>query len=64
MKSICVWGPSLEKVVGSKKNLAWGKLGPNWERPYRVTSVARTKAYCLEDWEKNLLPRPWNVKNL
>ena len=48
----------LRRVVRSKKNPAWGKFGPNWERPYRVTSVAGTEAYCLEDLEKNLLPRP------
>ena len=23
----------LRKVLGSTKNLAWGKLGPNWEEP-------------------------------
>ena len=23
----------LRKVLGSTKNLAWGKLGPNWEKP-------------------------------
>ena len=26
------------KVVGTTKNPAWGKLWPNWEGPYRVTS--------------------------
>ena len=30
----------LRKVVGNAKNPAWGKLGPNWEGPYRVTTVA------------------------
>ena len=38
----------LRKVVGNTKNLAWGKLGPNWEGPYRITSVAGVDAYCLE----------------
>ena len=28
----------LRKVVGVAKNPAWGKLGPNWEEPYRITS--------------------------
>ena len=28
----------LGKVVGTAKNPAWGKLGPNWEGPYRITS--------------------------
>ena len=30
----------LWKVLRTTKNLAWGKLGPNWEGPYRITSVA------------------------
>ena len=30
----------LRKVLGMAKNLAWGKLGPNWEGPYRITSLA------------------------
>ena len=24
----------LRKILGTAKNPAWGKLGPNWERPY------------------------------
>ena len=32
----------LRKVVGTAKNPAWGKLGPNWEGPYRITSNAGT----------------------
>ena len=39
----------LRKVVGTSKNSAWGKLGPNWERSYRITSVADIGAYFLED---------------
>uniref|UniRef100_A0A2N9FKP4 Reverse transcriptase domain-containing protein n=1 Tax=Fagus sylvatica TaxID=28930 RepID=A0A2N9FKP4_FAGSY len=31
----------LRKVVGSKKDPTRGKLGPNWERPYKIASVAR-----------------------
>ena len=29
----------LRKVLGTAKNPAWGKLWPNWEGPYRITSV-------------------------
>ena len=28
----------LRKVLGNTKSPAWGKLGPNWEGPYRITS--------------------------
>ena len=48
----------LRKVLGIAKNLAWGKLGPNWEGPYRTTLVARIGAYYLEDLDENVVPRP------
>ena len=54
----------LRKVVGTAKNLTWGKLGPNWEGPYRITSIAGIRAYYLEDLDENVIPRPWNVNNL
>ena len=54
----------LRKVLGIAKNPAWGKLGPNLEGPYRITSVARIGAYYLEDLEEKVVPRPWNVNNL
>ena len=54
----------LRKVLGTAKNPAWGKLGPNWEGPYHITSVAGMSAYYLEDLEEKAVPRPWNVNNL
>ena len=48
----------LSKVVGAAKNLAWGKLGPNWEGPYRITSKAGIGAYFLEDLDEHVVPRP------
>lgn len=54
----------LRKVVGTAKNPAWRKLGPNWEGPYRITSGAGIGAYFLEDLDGHVIPRPWNVNNL
>ena len=54
----------LRKVLGTAKNPAWGKLGPNWEGPYRITLVAGIGAYFLEDLDEHVIPRPWNVNNL
>ena len=48
----------LRKVLGIANNLAWGKLEPNWEGPYRFTSVAGIGAYHLEDLDENVVPRP------
>ena len=48
----------LRKVMGAAKNSAWGKLGPNWEGPYRITSMAGIDAYYLEDLEEKVVPRP------
>ena len=54
----------LRKVIGTAKNPTWGKLGPNWEGPYRITLVAWISAYYLLDLEERAVPRPWNVYNL
>ena len=54
----------LRKVLGTAKNLAWKKIGPNWEGPYRITLVAGIGAYYFEDLDENVVPRPWNVNNL
>ena len=54
----------LRRVVGTAKNLGWGKLGSNWEGPYRITSEAGVGAYFLEDLDEHVVLRPWNVNNL
>ena len=54
----------LRKVLGITKNTAWGKLGPNWEGSYRITSVAGIGAYYLEDLDEKTVLHSWNVNNL
>uniref|UniRef100_A0A2N9H645 Uncharacterized protein n=1 Tax=Fagus sylvatica TaxID=28930 RepID=A0A2N9H645_FAGSY len=54
----------LRKVVANTRNPNDGKLGPNWEGPYKVTSLAGVGAYRLEDMEGKPIPRPWNICNL
>ena len=54
----------LRKVLGIARNPAWGKLGPNWEDPYRITSIASIEAYFLEDLDEHVVSRLWNVNNL
>ena len=48
----------LRKVLGTAKNPTWGKLGPNREGSYRITSVAGIGAYYLEDLKEKVVPRP------
>ena len=52
------------KVLGATKNPNWGKLGPNWEGSYRITSIAGIGAYYLEDLDEKAILHPWNVNNL
>ena len=54
----------LRKFLGTAKNPAWGKLWPNWEEPYCITSVASIGAYFLEDLDERVILRPWNINNL
>ena len=63
----CVFGARdlvVQKVVGNMRDTTAGKLAPRWEGPYRVTVIAGTGAYYLEDLDERPLPRPWNVHNL
>ena len=53
----------LRKVLGNTKNPAWGKLGPNWEGPYRITSVVEVGAYYLEDLDERAVLHPWNINS-
>ena len=57
-------GPCPQKSGRQYGNPSWGKLGPNWESPYRVTLVAGIGAFRLEDLDGNTKIRPWNVNNL
>ena len=41
----------LRKVMGTARDPTQGKLGPNWEGPYRVTSWQRKGTYHLETLE-------------
>ena len=54
----------LRKVLGTTQNPSWGKLGPNWEGPYWITSVTRIGTYYLEDLDEKVVLHPWNVNNL
>ena len=38
----------LRKVMGATRDPSQGKLGPNWERPYRMASWQRKGTYHLE----------------
>ena len=54
----------LRRAMGSARDINVRKLTPNWEGSYRVTIIARARAYYLEDMDKRPLPLPWNVQNL
>ena len=48
----------LRKVVGAAKDPSWGKLKPNWEGPFWITSVVGIGAYYLEDLDEKAVPHP------
>ena len=54
----------LKKVSLATKNLALGKLGPNWEGPYRIINCKRQGSYYLEALDGRKLEHPWNVEHL
>ena len=54
----------LRKVMGTSKDPTQGKLGPNWEGPYRITSWQRKDTYHFETLDGQKLPHPWNTEHL
>ena len=54
----------LRKVMGTIRDPTQGKLNPNWEGPYRITSWQRKGTYHLETIDEQKLPHPWNTKHL
>ena len=54
----------LRKVMGVTKDPAQGKLGPNWEGPYKITSWQRKDTYQLETMDGRKLQHLWNAEHL
>jgi len=54
----------LRKVMGAARDPTHGKLGPNWEGPYRITSWQRKGTYHLEALDGRKLHHPWNGEHL
>ena len=54
----------LKKVSLATKDPSHGKLGPNWEGPYRIINCKRQGSYYLEALDGRKLEHPWNVEHL
>ena len=54
----------LKRVTLATRNLAYGKLGLNWEGPYKVINCKRQGSYYLEALDGQNLEHPWNVEHL
>uniref|UniRef100_A0A2N9GFI7 Uncharacterized protein n=1 Tax=Fagus sylvatica TaxID=28930 RepID=A0A2N9GFI7_FAGSY len=54
----------LRRVTLATRNPSEGKLGPNWERSYKVIEIRRPGTYHLEDMNGRRLPHPWNAEHL
>ena len=54
----------LRKVMGASKDPIQGKLVPNWEELYRITSWQRKGTYHLETLNGQKLLHPWKTKHL
>ena len=54
----------LRKVMGAARDPTQGKLGPNWEGPYPITSWQRNDTFHLKTMDGQKLPHPWNTEHL
>ena len=54
----------LRKVMSAARDPTQGKLGPNWEGLYQITSWQRKGTYHLETIDGQKLLHPWNTEHL
>ncbi|XP_050257778.1 uncharacterized protein LOC126702949 [Quercus robur] len=54
----------LRKVMGVARDPTQGKLGRNWDEPYRITSWHKKDTYHLETLDGQKLYHPWNTEHL
>ena len=54
----------LHKVFQNTAESNAGKLGANWERPYRILKVVRPGVYCLETIDGIEVLHSWNSHHL
>lgn len=54
----------LRKVHHNAREVTAGKLGLNWEGPYRSLSLTEKGSHQLENQNRVKLPRNWNVSQL
>ena len=54
----------LRKVMGTTRDPLQGKLGPNWEGPYRISSWQRKGTYHFKTLDGRKLQHPWNMEHL
>ena len=51
----------LKRIILAIRNPTYGKLGPNWEGPYRVINCKRQGSYYLEALDGRRLEHPWKL---
>ena len=54
----------LRKVTTAIRDSSQGKLGPNWEGPYKIADCHRKGAYDLETLDGQRLYHSWNIEHL
>src|SRR3954470_19602078 len=54
----------LKKAEFSAVEKRDGKLGANWEGPYKVIQILTPGTYKFEDMQGKVLTRPWNIQHL
>jgi len=58
-------GDLVWRVWGEANKDPWaGKLGPNWEGPFRVIAILDNIAYKLQELNGKAIPRTWNTIHL
>ncbi|XP_070047166.1 uncharacterized protein [Nicotiana tomentosiformis] len=54
----------LKAKTPASKDPREGKLGTNWDGPYKITAKANKGSFQLETMKEKLMPNNWNITHL
>ena len=63
-KQLQLYDYILREIEANSRFNEKGKLGANWDGPFKIVRIIKPRIYKLEDSEGKILKRPWNGDQL
>ena len=63
-KQLQLYDYILREIEANSRFNEKGKLGANWDGPFKIVRIIKPRIYKLEDSEGKILKRPWSGDQL